>query len=261
LKIKLKDETLSDSADAEVIDLAEVVSPASYAKLAPRDHRKLYTLHTSAQPDKAIRLPKKKPGFSYASGKEPYLPFLHKSENIADSFASADSEDDEFPSPSAMAPTSLDRILSPDPFESFNLQEENAAPSSFPDNSQASLEAGMLELADTATIDVPSPQVDSSFANGFFDFDAFEERNKTPKKPIISPPIKDKRGPPLAPIMKDPLKRDRSATPKLCPVKHRRLTEDEPVLRLTQAAAIPDWVNDFDPDLINELKGFVDFVD
>jgi ATP-dependent DNA helicase HFM1/MER3 len=243
--------------------LAQVVSPASYAKLAPRDYRKLHTLHTSVQSDKAVRLPKQKPSFSYASDKEPYLPFLHKSEDIADSFASADSGDNEFPLPSAMAPISLDRIPSPDPFESFNLQEEKAAQSSFSGNSQASLEAGVLELADTDMTAAPSPQVDSSFVNGVFDFDAFDERNKTPKKPIISPPTKDlpKNEPTSTPVVKDSLKRDRLATPELKLVKHRRLTEDEPVFQLTQAAAIPDWVNEFDSDLINELKGFVDFVD
>jgi ATP-dependent DNA helicase HFM1/MER3 len=43
-------------------------------------------------------------------------------------------------------------------------------------------------------------------------------------------------------------------------VKHRRVTKDELVSQPIQPT-VPDWVNDFDSDLINELKGFVDFVD
>lgn len=259
-KLKLKDETLSDSADVEMVDLAQDLEPNTYAKLTPRDYRKLHNLHMSVQSDKPIRLPKEKPTFSYASGKDPDLPFLHKGDNIGDTFGPPDSDDDEFPSPSEMAPISLDRNPSPDPFESFNLPGEHTAPSSFPDNSLASLEAGMLALADTAMIDAPSSKVDSSFANGVFDFDAFY--NETPKKPTISSPTKDalKNEPKSTPIVQDSLKRDRLTTPEFQQAKHRRVMKDEPISLGTQAA-IPDWVSDFDSDLINELKGFVDFVD
>jgi ATP-dependent DNA helicase HFM1/MER3 len=118
----------------------------------------------------------------------------------------------------------------------------------------------MLELADTAMIDAPSPKVDSSFANGVFDFDAFN--GETPKKPTISSPTNDalKNEPRSTPIVQDSLKRDRSTTPEFQQAKHRRVMKDEPISLGTQAA-IPDWVSDFDSDLINELKGFVDFVD
>jgi len=253
---------MSDSEDAEIIDLAQAVSPTPYVKLAPRDYRKLHNLHTSVQSDKSVRLPKQKPRFSYASGQEPHLPFLQKYENFAVEFDSADSGDDDFPPPSALAGIQSDRLHSQDPFESSNLQNEDPTASSFPDNSQASSEAGMLELADPAMVDPASSQVDSSFANGVFDFEAFDTLGENPKKPNISPPRNEalKNEPASTPIMKEPLKRERSATPESLQAKHRRVTKDELVSQPTQPT-VPDWVNDFDSDLINELKGFVDFVD
>ncbi|KAE9373450.1 P-loop containing nucleoside triphosphate hydrolase protein [Stipitochalara longipes BDJ] len=252
-KIKLKDEKYSDTADAEILDLAQDPEPTSYAKLGPRDYRKLHNLHTSIQSDKTVRLPKQKPGFSYASGKEPYLTFLHKSED------NADSEYDEFPSPSDMAPAHWHRNPSPDSFESFNIQEVDFAPPSFPASSLASLEAGMIELDDTSMVHDPSVEVDSSFANGVFDFDAF---NETPSKPISSSPAKEVRKNEVAstPIEKDSVKREFPATPEPQHAKHRRVTKDGPVSQASQGA-VPAWVNDFDSDLINELKGFVDFID
>lgn len=232
----------------------------SNSRLAPRDYRKLHNLHTSVQSDKAIRLPKQKPGFSYTSGREPSLPFLHKREDYEDILRVADSDNDEFPSPSEMVPTPLVRNLGLVPFQSFNIQDEDVAPSSFPDNSLASLEAGMIELFDTALMEEPSAKFDSSFANDVFDFDAFN--SKTPRKPSISPPTKDllKNEPASTTIVNCSLKRDRSATPELQQAKHRRVMKEEPISQATQAA-VPHWVNDIDSDLINELKGFVDFVD
>lgn len=241
--------------------MAQGFEPTPYASLAPRDYRKLHSLHTSIQPDKAVRLPKRKPEFSYSSGEKPYLPFLHKDENMAGVLDSTNSEGEDFPSPSKLGQTAFARKPSPDPFESFTLEDEKAAPSSFPDTSLSILEAGILELADSTMIDAPSSEIDPSFANGVFDFDAFNDRNESPKKTKISP-FKEvlKNEPFSTPVMKGSVKRGRSATPELAEVKHRRVAKDEPISQTTQTA-VPDWVNDFDSGLINELKGYVDFED
>jgi len=257
-KVKLKDENYSDSADAEVLDLAHEPEPVPYAKLAPRQYRKLHDFYTSIQSDRAVRLPKRKPGFSYSSGSEPYLPFVDKGKN-GDPFTSMDSDDDEFPSLSEMAPGSLHHGQDTDLFGPLDVHEEDFASPSLPGSSLASLEAEMAELADDAMIDDLHAEIDSNFANGVFDFDAF---NGTPQKPISSPPGKEvlKSEATVTPIQKDSLKRDRSATPEMQHAKQRRVAKDEPVSQSTQPA-VPDWVNDFDSDLINDLKGFVDFVD
>jgi ATP-dependent DNA helicase HFM1/MER3 len=261
-KVNLKDEKFSNLGEVEIVDMAQGFEPTPYASLAPRDYRKLHSLHTSIQPDKAARLPKRKPEFPYSRGEKPYLPFLHKDENMAGVLDSTNSEGEDFPSPSKLGQTAFARKPSPDPFESFTLEGEKAVPSWFPDASLSSLEAGMLELADSTMIDVPSPKIDSSFANGVFDFDAFNDRNESPTKTEISPLIKEvlENEPFSTPVMKGSVKRGRSATPELAEVKHRRVTKNEPISQTTQAA-VPDWVKDFDSDLINELKGYVDFED
>jgi len=117
----------------------------------------------------------------------------------------------------------------------------------------------MTELADAAMVDEPNAELDSSFANGVFDFDAF---SRTPQKPNSSPRTKDtpKIKAASTPIQKDSLKRNCSATPELQHAKHRRVAKDAQISQATQAA-VPDWVNEFDSDLINELKDYVDFVD
>jgi ATP-dependent DNA helicase HFM1/MER3 len=244
--------------DVEMVDLAQILEPITYAKVAPRDYRKLHSLHTSVQSDNAVRLPKQKPAFSYASGQDPNLPFLHKNEAICDPVRSPDSDYDEFPSLSEMAPVSLDRKPSPDIFESFNLRGENPVPPSFPDNSLGDLEAGLLEPAETEMNDEPSPKIDPSFAKGVFDFDAFRNDSRSKNSSPTKETLTIEPSPTL--IMKESLKRDRSATPEFERAKHRRVTKDEPISQAAQAA-VPDWVNEFDSDLINELKGFVDFVD
>jgi ATP-dependent DNA helicase HFM1/MER3 len=181
---------------------------------------------------------------------------------MTDNLDSAYSGEEEFPSPSMLRPNAFVQKPSPEPYVSFRFEEENAAPSSFPDNSLQNLEVDILELADTAMISAPSPKVDSSFANGIFDFDAFNDWIETPKESEIPPFKKDilKNEASSTPVKKDSLKRDRSVTPELPEVKHRRVTKDEHVSQVIQAA-VPDWVNDFDSELIDELKGYVDFVD
>lgn len=261
IMFKLKEDALSDAGDAELVDLAQDSDPVTYAHLAPRDYRKLHSLHTRIQSDKAVRLPKKKPQFSYASGRAPDLPFLQKSNDTANTFDFAESGDDDFPSPSALAPQSSHGRLIPDPLESPNFREENAAPLSYW-GSSASFEAGMRQLAEAEMIDAPSPKDDSSFANGVFDFDVFNGNFGAPQNPVSSPLAKEilKNEPTSTPIMKDSLKRARSATLELQQAKHRRIMTQESTAYSTQAT-VPDWVNEFDSGLINELKGFVDFVD
>ena len=265
-KLKSKDEVLSDPTNAEVVDLAQDTEPGSYAKVAPREYRKLHNLHTSVQSDKAIpKFGRNKPQFSYSSGQQPELSFLHKENNVADAFDYANS-DDEFPSPSALLPTHMEQEPSPDPYGSFPLEpvldhsDEQIVQSSYQDDS---LEAGMLELAEEEIVEGRSnPKVDSSFANDVFDFEAFLYDDEVLLEPELSPANREvsKKEQSSNPGMKEPSKRERSFTPELPEVKHRRITKDEPVSQ-PPSEMVPDWVNDIDSDLINEFKGLVDFVD
>lgn len=274
----------------EIIDLADDLSPIPYSKLAPREYRKLHNLHTSVQKDKSdasVRLPKQKPQFSYASGNESDFPFLRKpdADDVFDSGDSAGEED--FPSPSALL-TRDDNI--DDPFESGNISYENATPiSSLQDDSLKFFQDGMLCLDETVMLRPPTPKVNSSFANGVFDFETFGEMHGEPEMCLSS-------------MMRESRKRERSLSPVSPGLKHRRVAKEEtktsPQMRelgqkegssapelpevdcrsvmkqglgeettqqsgqqSTQQRPVPAWVDEFDSNLIESLKDFVDFVD
>jgi ATP-dependent DNA helicase HFM1/MER3 len=267
------------------------MSPIPYSKLAPREYRKLHNLHTSVQKNKsesAVRLSKQKPQFSYASGKEPDLSFLRKSKAVEedDIFRSRESEGEEFPSPSALA--AFLKGDSGDPFQRGNVTYETATPTSTGiEDSLESLEAGMLGLEEPMMRRPSTPKFSSSFANGVFDFDAFDEKNDEPE--VFSSQMQDSR------------KRERSRSPVLPKTKHRRVTNEDPEtippIRTSehqessatsnipevesrrdpeeypqkntthndqqgvQQRSVPAWVDEFDADLIESLMGIVDFVE
>lgn len=272
----------------EVIDLAEELSPVPYSKIAPREYHKLHNLYASVQKDNSgslVRLPKQKPQFVYASGYQPDLSFLRKTdpENDDEILCSGESDGEEvFPSPSALA--AYLKGDSDDPFESGYIHT-----SSIQDPSLESLEAGMLGLDEPMPFGPPTPRANSSFANGVFDFDAFNEKYAEPE--VYS-----------SPLMRDSRKRDRSRSPALPETKHRRFSQEEPetspktrssgqqeisapsdisivesrrikiqdlieensqqnAQRSTQQHSVPAWVDDFDTDLIESLRGIVDFVE
>jgi ATP-dependent DNA helicase HFM1/MER3 len=245
----------------EIIDLAQDLAPVPYADLAPRDFRKLNTLHNSVQknqPEKIMRLPKQKPQFEYGSGKEAQLPFRPKTENYDDIFDSDDEVD--LPSPSALL---SGHKKSPGPFKtgSITYQDENDI-SSFPDDSLESLEAGMIGLGDSMILREHTPRVDSSFANGVFDFDAYqnddqvqaEDTPMTENEPLVEASVD-------LPVSKLYLKRGLSPGLDEPEVKHRRVSKSELVQEPSQAPSVPAWVDEFDSELIEGLKGIVDFVD
>jgi ATP-dependent DNA helicase HFM1/MER3 len=250
----------------------------------------LHNLHTSAQKDRSdtsVRLPKQKPQFSYASGNEPDLPFLRKP-NAGDVFDSGDSAGEEdFPSPSALL--RRDENID-DPFESGNISYENVTPiSSLQDDSFESFQEGMFGLEETATPRPPTPKVNSSFANGIFDFEAFDEKHGEPEmysSPLmresrkrerslspVSPGFKHRRvakeEPKTSSPMRDLGQKERSSVPELPELECRRVKKDELREETTQKSGqqstqqrpVPAWVDEFDANLIESLMGFVDFVD
>lgn len=240
-----------------------------YSDLAPRDYRKLHNLHTKVQADKNVRLSKHKPQFSYASGDQPDLPFLRKWKSHDDMFGS-DSGPEDFPSPSRIME---DYSRASDTMPANAGSNADADPlSPMQDDSLESLEAAMIGLDDSIMLRRPStPKVDSSFTNQVFDFDAYN--GKIDGQDVYS-----------SPLMRETYKRALSPTPEGIAVKHRRvkkedimkevlpiehqtpdvqnIAQDVPATQETnKQSSIPSWVDDMDPDLIESLKGFVDFVD
>jgi ATP-dependent DNA helicase HFM1/MER3 len=253
-----------------------------YSKVAPREYRKLHNLHASVQRDKSelsVRLPKQKPQFSYASGHEPDLPFLRKSEvaNDDDIFDPGQS-DEEFPSPSALA--AYLKGDSDDPFESGNIAYEEAT-STGQDDSLQSLEAGMLGLEEPVIRRLPTPKVNSSFVNGVFDFDAFDEKYGEPER-FSSPLMRDSRKrersqspvlpeaklrrvanqePEASPLIRTSDNQESSATSEIPKVESRRVVKQQLAQQATQQRSVPAWVDEFDAELIESLIGIVDFVE
>lgn len=273
MKPKLKLHTYdSDLDDVEVIDLAEELTPVPYSKLAPRDYRKLHALHGSVQNDVSIRRINPNPQFSYASGKGANLPFLETDKDGIPASDAIDSDDDNlFPSPSALLEKHVDAYdYEEDPFaeEPFSSAKDVGAPARVPvlsvedeymDESMDGLEAAMIDLSDASMLKppTPTPKIGSSFGNDMFDFAAFDDND--PKLEVVSA---SSSGAPQdqnqasSSISKLTEKRQRAATPDLPELKYRRVTE--PVV---DVSSVPAWVSDFDSELIDGLKDFVDFVD
>ncbi|KAH9216380.1 Sec63 Brl domain-containing protein [Leptodontidium sp. 2 PMI_412] len=259
-KLKLSTYNDEDFENAEIVDLSKTLSPVSYANIAPRDYQKLHKLHTSVQADQPSLRLTQKPLFSYANGEELEISFLKK--KTGESSRLKDYDDElEFPSPTALLGLDDDPFEhSLDPFESVVSNSRDAAApasvSSYQDDSIESLEVTMMELDDPGIAKSAPPNVSSSFCDDLFDFDMFEEDDEmaqnfapgaTFDKPTVSPPTQSSA-----------IKRPLSASPEQAEVKHRRVTEDE---SMTRASSVPSWVNEFDSDLIDGLKDFVDFVD
>lgn len=203
---------------------------------------------------KPVRLPKQKPRFSYASGQQPELLFLHGMETDDDSFHYNNvSEEGDFSSPSALLNVENDTEF---PFESA-VQDNHHMQYEFPESSEAA--TGVEELSEPVT---PAAKVDSSFENGVFDFAAFiEQPHLVEEDPFSSP------------LMETSLKRTRPLTPEPPRINCRRVKMgdaatnagdaqgSESIKQGTQERSTPAWVDEFDPALIDGLKGIVDFVD
>ena len=252
--------------------MAKEIFPVDYSDVAPRDYRKLHSLHTSVQTDKAVRLPKQKPHFSYGSGWDPDLPFLHQGKNSNDPFDSDDSVgEQEFPSPSALVKEDDDTL---DPFECGIISYQKDIATSSSHESMGSLEEAMVGFEDSVMLRAQNPRVNSSFANKVFDFEAFPDQREEgelfssplmtatrklnrPSSPTPSPRKDDS----LSPRARNALKRRLSDSPENPEVKHHRITNVEPTQQISQQPSVPAWVDEFDSDIIEGLKGFVDFVD
>jgi ATP-dependent DNA helicase HFM1/MER3 len=57
------------------------------------------------------------------------------------------------------------------------------------------------------------------------------------------------------------MKGEPSPSPEVTDIKHRRVTKTELPQPAPRLSFIPAWVNDFDSELIDGLKDFVDFID
>ncbi|KAK0124320.1 Sec63 [Cadophora gregata] len=255
-KLKLGHYSDTDDNNAEMVDLSNVLSPVSYSDLAPRDYRKLHKLHTSVQSDKAsIRL-NQKPHFSYASHKEPEIPFLKKKSGGLD-------DEQDFPSPSALVGDNDPFDLDLDQVEICKDNTRETLPlesiSPYRDASIESLEADMVAFDHPVTAVHTTPNAGSSFCNELFDFEAFENIGDEPVPISASGAIGGTSNITIPTSGSTPPKRTLSLSPEKTEVKHRRIMKD--LSAAPNAYSFPSWVNEFDSELIAGLENLVEFVD
>jgi ATP-dependent DNA helicase HFM1/MER3 len=296
--LKLKREfEFSDDEDMEVIDLAQDYSTASYSDFAPRDYRKLPNLHSNVQENKMIRLVGQKPQYQYGSGNPPQLPFAP---NGTDGDYFSDGMDFPSPSVLARGSKNRKSTSTPpcgvtkdnnyasvgcssqlgapltgeagDPSEEGTVAFPEQPPeSSLGNASLDSLEAGMLELEDPMTRSAPaatSPKLNSSFVDGIFDFEAFHNEDDSQGSHLsLSAYQPAGLHTPAEKHTRQAMKRVRSPNPNEEFMKCRRIAKDDNVIRPLQAGqsppkpVYPEWLNEFDTDLIDGFKDVVDFID
>lgn len=274
----------SDLDSVELVDLAEdLSSPVSYAQRGPHDYRKLHALHTSIHGDKSVRLPKRNPQPS-----NPNVDISHSQENLpmGNPFDDGSIDDDELPSPSQLFAgfelvEEVDTTTTPEsakpvnqfedafePLAALYLQEASLSPS-YGDDSLELFEGNLVRLGFTDMLTQATPKGTSSFdcskAGDLFNVDAFEFRDDSPIKAMVSS-YREKvaSGGTSSQINR---KRDRSPCLDTKPSKrHQSYTEgeeakDDNEKKAASMLTTPLWVSDFDSDLFDGLKDYVEFVD
>lgn len=253
--------------DVELIDVPDE------APVVPGELRK-NTSNPSVQKDKgkekSIRLPKRKPQFSYTSGKQPELPFLKgQKEIIKDQFDFDELSGDEFPTTTELAGNSQDASRSEDYENSSGTQKAKLQASTYDNDSLKDLEAGMVEFDEDFVAPAPTPTPRQSFAERLFDFDAFDDvigrfgEEPSESKAAISSMVEQTRESESSATAEaeEQATRATSLEADIEEVKFRRVTQAEQVQESAAAGNLPEWVNEFDAELIDSLKDYVDFVD
>ena len=243
----------------EIIDLADGAPSIPYSGLAPRAYRQSNSPHRSVQEDKFVRLPKC-PKFSYSSGEKPDFRFL--CQTAKDDPFDEGIDDDDFPSPSELCPTSeeasrkqLKTMIDLQYHEPVLTEpSRNGAPNDYnPETDQIDDSCDFTEGT--------APVTTTSFANDIFDFNAFDDYQSSGlETSSYLPNASSGRG--LSPnaIFHETRKRKRSPSPEL---GRGHFTTDcqDANKESAQHASTPGWVDNFDAEIVDGLKGIVEFID
>lgn len=246
------------------MDLAQVLSPVPYEKVAPTEYQKLHNLHMKTQGNPSVRLlAKTKPQFSYSNGGNPELPFLQTDRDRQGSFDPVaspgpdDFKEDSEPSGSLHH----DMGIFDEAFFGGTLGfDDDPSPSSFQADYMTNYEAGMIDFQSPSAPVFPatSYMAEGSFSTGGFDFAAYEMDGSyhTQSKLEAQTNTKEEPSSSLGPY--NQTKRSLSEDEMEPEAKHRRLNNAEKATRLSQ---LPEWTSEIDQDIIDLLKDSVDFVD
>lgn len=266
-KFKSEEQSNMELEDVEFIDVPEEISPVLYASLAPREYRKLHALHSSVQKDKetSIRIPKRKPQFSYDGSTQPELPFLQQKSKVNDDFDYGSLSDDDFPTTTQLAGMAGSARKSKSYNKSASSGESKSADSIFDDDDSLPI----IEVSAPAPSEVPVTRDETlalreSFVEDVFDMNASDDeeedlggRSAPASSSRVSAVEIEAHGTEGGePTRETTLEHD------IEEVKHRRISQVEQTQEDTPAtASFPSWVNEFDADLIDQFKDYVDFID
>ena len=259
----------SSSERTEIFDLAKELPQSSYADIASHDYRKLHALHTSVQQDKSMSLPKAKPRFSYASGKTPDLPMFQANED--DDIDAIGSSDDDLIS----LPGLMRRTYHTGGATTYHTTPTDAATSIIEKSDYGlgtdhDFSPDDFNLPVQDEVELPPPKVDHSFENKFFDFDGFgvsapeyqftsplmERTVKMPQMIATSPsPLLGKE------YMQDDVVAKRLPKPSANQQTSEKEHHSEPLAGALADTQFPAWLDTIDSDLVDSLKGIVDFVE
>lgn len=250
----------------ELVDIPDEAPVVPYEKPDTREYHKQLTPQTRIQKDKR----KQKPQFSYMSSKQPEAPFLKAEKTtIKDHFGFDELSGDEFPTTTQLAGFSRDASCLEDYDNPSSTQKPKLPASTLDDDSLEDLEGRMVEFDDPVVAPAQTPSSRRSFAEGLFDFDAFDDvadgfgEQSSGLETAISSMVEQTREPESFRQAEGEQKvtRATSLEADIDEVKCRRITEAEQVQESAAAGNLPEWVNEFDAELIDSLKDYVDFID
>ncbi|KAH8801628.1 Sec63 Brl domain-containing protein [Xylogone sp. PMI_703] len=237
---RIHDHATNPDSDVEVIDLAK--ETPSYEDQASSS---LSSLHKKVQKNNDLRLSRfKQPKFPYASGELPDLSPVGgggSRNNISDYTTDIEtlSDIEDFPSPETLlrkdrTGNTKARILT-------ESQSEEIVPS----QQENDYEKDVIDLCSP----ISPHQDDIDYVNKDSN-DVFEFNTDKPTNDPLTPPTTNSR---------DSHKRPRSPVSDLSPAKRPFIKPDIPLEELRHP--VPEWVNEFDSDLIDELRDIVEFVE
>jgi hypothetical protein len=227
--------------DIEELDLVNMDLP-DYGPNAGRNatRKANNTISTMKQPE-SVRISNTKPIFSYATGSKPDLSHIHSSSQQGNY-----GSDEDFPSPSALL--GIEHDFDYDDEEDF--RQEDFHEGDFPLPSISSNDNGQTGIE---RMREDTPQVTTSFANGTFDFDAYEDEDSPP---TLSPSRSSKkRSKPSDPAEMSPKKprveRDGEQMPV---VREEEVMVEEPMVEFNDVIGktkepVPEWAYELDEDI------------
>lgn len=251
----------------EMIEVSEEPPQVPYSSLAPREYRKLHALHSSVQKDKdkSIRMPNQKPQFSYDGNTQPELPFLKRKPPNSEEFGYGDLSDDDFPTAAELADMAGSARKSSNYEKPASSGQSKQTDSIFDDEDESyqEMEALAAELDEDPMSHVTTPAPRASFANRLFDFDACDENvDETGggSAPTSSSKMSTKEAETPDANYVEPT-RETTLEHDIEEVQHRRISQAEQIQESATGSSFPSWVNEFDADLIDQFKDYVDFID